>query len=70
MKEHISATVDQVLLNRARKRAREERRSLSNVLELGLAKLLDEVPGAGEGLVTSPGRFRGAFARSECYAER
>jgi hypothetical protein len=70
MKEHISATLDCALLGRARKRAREERRSLSNLLELGLARLLDEDASQAAAVVTSPARFRGAFDRTECYAER
>jgi hypothetical protein len=71
MKEHISATLDRTLLDRARKRAREQRRSLSNVLELALEKLLVEDRAATEAsVVTTRARFRGRFARGECYAER
>ena len=70
MKEHISATLDCALLGRARKRAREQRRSLSSILELGLARLLEEAPGENDAVVTTPARFRGAFDRSDCYAER
>jgi hypothetical protein len=69
MKEHISATIDRDVLIRARKCARQARRSMSSLIELSLSQMLErETDDAG--LVTSEGRFSGVFDRSECYGDR
>ena len=69
MKEHISATLDRDLVERARKHARETRRSLSNVIEIALTEALDLEP-LRQGVVTTPARFAGKFDRRDTYAGR
>jgi len=71
MKCHISATIDRDVVARAKKQARQTRRSVSNLIELALVRALDEEAEAGSvGLVTSGGRFAGRFDRGECYGDR
>ena len=69
MKCHISATIDRDVVTRAKKQARQSRRSLSNLIEVALVRALDE-EATSVGLVTSGGRFEGRFDRGECYGER
>lgn len=69
MKCNISATIDSELVERARKEAVQQRRSLSNLLERALERALAEVGSVG-GVVTSGGRFVGRCSRWDGYGER
>ncbi len=68
MKSHISATIEESLLEEADRFGRAERRSRSQVLEMALEKFLREKGPTGDEIVTSPGRFTGKFSREETYA--
>lgn len=68
MKSHISATIDEEILERADRYGNEERRSRSQVIELALEEFLRDRTGEGGEVVTSPGRFSGKFSREETYA--
>jgi len=68
MKSHISATIDQELLEALHKIRKRERRTLSNVLEAAVAQYLEKHAG-GDEIVVSPGAFAGAFSRRETYAK-
>jgi hypothetical protein len=68
MKCNVSATLEKSLVERARKEARQQRRSFSNFLERALEQALAGCSSAG--LVTSRGRFLGRFVRVEGGAER
>lgn len=68
MKSHISATIDQELLERVDRFGNEERRSRSQVIELALEEFLQDRAGEAGEIVTSPGRFAGKFSREETYA--
>ena len=67
MKSHISATIEEDLVQALHKIRRRERRSLSNVLEAAVAEYLEKRSGRQE-IVTSPGTFAGIFSRRETYA--
>jgi metal-responsive CopG/Arc/MetJ family transcriptional regulator len=68
MKSHISATIDERLLENLNRFGREERRTRSQIIELALEQFLKERGGEEEDIVTSPGRFAGRFSREETYA--
>ena len=68
MKSHISATIEESILEEAERFGKQERRSRSQVIEMALEHFLREkVPNSDE-IVTSPGRFTGKFSREETYA--
>lgn len=67
MKSHISATIDERLLENLNRFGREERRTRSQIIELALERFLQERSEQGEEIVTSPGRFAGRFSREETY---
>ena len=67
MKSHISATIDERLLENLNRFGREERRTRSQIIELALERFLQERGGQGDEIVTSPGRFAGRFSREETY---
>ncbi len=69
MKSHISATIDQELVEALEHIRQRERRSLSNVLEAAVAEYVNKRQGT-EQIVTSSGYFEGAFSRRETYAGR
>ena len=66
MKKHISATIDEQLLKRAKICSIAENRTLSNVIELALSQFLlsDSVDA---GLVSTEGSFQGQFTREDTY---
>jgi len=68
MKSHISATIDEDVLQRADRYGSEERRSRSQVIEMALDAFLRERTAPSEDIVTSRGRFDGKFSREETYA--
>lgn len=68
MKEHISITINEKTLDRLRKYAVEEKRTLSQVMEMAAEEYLAENEAAGEGvIVASEGSFQGSFSREETY---
>jgi len=68
MKSHISATIDERLLENLNRFGREERRTRSQIIELALERFLKERGGQEEEVVTSSGRFAGRCSREETYA--
>jgi metal-responsive CopG/Arc/MetJ family transcriptional regulator len=68
MKSHISATIDESILEQTDRYGSEERRSRSQVIEMALDAFLRERTAPSEDVVTSRGRFDGKFSREETYA--
>lgn len=68
MKSHISATIDEEILEHADRYGSEERRSRSQVIEMALDAFLRERALPTDQIVTSAGRFDGKFSREETYA--
>ncbi len=68
MKSHISATIDDKLLEDLNRFGREERRSRSQIIEMALEEFLKKRGGPDDEIVTSEGRFTGDFSREETYA--
>jgi metal-responsive CopG/Arc/MetJ family transcriptional regulator len=68
MKSHISATIDDKLVEDLNRYGREERRSRSQIIEMALEEFLRDRRVATEEIVTSQGRFEGRFSREETYA--
>ena len=68
MKSHISATIDESILEQTDRYGLEERRSRSQVIEMALDAFLRERTAPSEDVVTSRGRFDGKFSREETYA--
>jgi len=68
MKSHISATIDEDILEQVDRYGSEERRSRSQVIELALEKFLRDRAGEGVDIITSAGKFSGKFSREETYA--
>lgn len=67
MKSHISATLDEKLLEDLNRFGHQERRSRSQVIEMALEEFLRKRSAVGEQIVTSEGRFDGNFSREETY---
>ena len=68
MKSHISATIDEEILEHANRYGLEEQRSRSQVIEMALGAFLRERAAPTDEIVTSAGRFDGKFSREETYA--
>jgi len=68
MKSHISATIDDRLLEDLNRLGREERRSRSQLIEMALEEFLRNRSDSEDEIVTSSGRFHGRFNREETYA--
>jgi metal-responsive CopG/Arc/MetJ family transcriptional regulator len=68
MKSHISATIDDKLLGELNRFGQEERRSRSQIIEMALEEFLRKHGAESDEIVTSEGRFAGAFSREETYA--
>lgn len=68
MKSHISATIDDRVLNDLNRFGQQERRSRSQVIEMALEEFLLKRGSAEDEIVTSEGRFEGHFSREETYA--
>ncbi len=67
MKSHISATIDEKILESLNRFGAEERRSRSQVIEMALEEFLHKRGAVGDEIVTSQGRFVGNFNREETY---
>lgn len=67
MKSHISATIDENLVEDLNRFGREERRSRSRVIEMALEEFLRSRVEAKDQIVTSQGQFAGSFSREETY---
>jgi len=70
MKEHISITIQKDMVERLRRYARRERRSVSQVVEIAIENLLERRAPVSEAIVTTQGRFNGKFSREETYGAR
>ena len=68
MKAHISATIDDQLLEALNRFGQEERRSRSQIIELALEEFLRNRSGGSDAIVTSESRFEGRFSREATYA--
>ncbi len=68
MKSHISATIDERLVEELSRFGQEERRSRSQIIELALEEFLRKRSASVDKIVTSDGRFEGNFSREETYA--
>jgi metal-responsive CopG/Arc/MetJ family transcriptional regulator len=67
MKSHISATIDDQLVEDLNRFGREERRSRSQIIEMALEDFLRSRRQARDEILTSQGRFEGRFDREETY---
>ena len=68
MKSHISATIDDQLVEELRRFGQQERRSRSQIIEMALEEFLHKRGGTEDEIETSDGRFEGRFSREETYA--
>lgn len=68
MKEHISITIERDTLQAARRKAAEQRRSLSNMVEIALSRLVAESDGGA--VVKTAARYDGQYGRDDSYGER
>jgi len=68
MKSHISATIDQKLLEELDRFGQQERRARSQIIEMALEEFLHKRNRTHDEIVTSQGRFVGQFSREETYA--
>jgi hypothetical protein len=60
----------QETVKRLRKYAQRERRSVSNVVEIAVDRLLDQIAPAATRIMTSRGRFTDVFSRGDAYEGR
>lgn len=67
MKSHISATIDEQLVEDLNRFGQEERRSRSQLIEMALEEFLRSRLDAKDEIVTSQGIFQGNFSREETY---
>ncbi|MEO8614785.1 MAG: ribbon-helix-helix protein, CopG family [Luteolibacter sp.] len=67
MKSHISATIDEQLVEDLNRYGREERRSRSQIIEMALEEFLRSRVGVKDEIVTSQGHYEGSFSREETY---
>ena len=63
MKTHISATIDEQLVEDLNRYGLEERRSRSQVIEMALKEFLRRRLDLKDEIVTSEGQFQGRFSR-------
>lgn len=68
MKSHISATIDQEILEELDKYGQEERRVRSQIIEMALEEFLNKRKRTHDDIVTSQGHFVGKFSREKTYA--
>lgn len=68
MKSHISATLDEKLLENLNRFGQQERRSRSQIIEMALEEFLNKRCATDDQIVTSAGRYEGRFSREETYA--
>jgi metal-responsive CopG/Arc/MetJ family transcriptional regulator len=67
VKAHISATIDEQLVEDLNRYGLEERRSRSQVIEMAFKKFLSRRLDLKDEIVTSEGQFQGRFIREETY---
>ena len=67
MKEHISITIKKSLVGLLKKHARQEKRSVSQLVELALEKYLNQHDAIKGSILTSKSSFKGSFTREEPY---
>jgi hypothetical protein len=67
MKSHISATIDERILEDLNRFGAEERRSRSQIIEMALEEFLHKRGAAVDEIVTSKGCFAGNFSREDTY---
>jgi metal-responsive CopG/Arc/MetJ family transcriptional regulator len=67
MKSHISATINEQLVEDLNRYGQEERRSRSQVIEMALEEFLRSRVDAKDEIITSQGHFQGNFSREETY---
>ncbi len=67
MKSHISATIDQELVESLNRFGKEEHRSRSQIIEMAVEEFLRSRAGTRDEIVTSRGSFIGTFDREETY---
>jgi metal-responsive CopG/Arc/MetJ family transcriptional regulator len=68
MKSHISATIDDRLVQELNRYGLRERRSRSQIIEMALEDFLRAKSDTEDGIVVSEGRFEGGFSREDTYA--
>jgi metal-responsive CopG/Arc/MetJ family transcriptional regulator len=68
MKSHISATLDEKLVEDLNRYGQQERRSPSQIIEMALEEFLRKRGVAEEPIMTSEGRFEGVISREETDA--
>lgn len=68
MKSHISATLDEKLLEDLNRFGQQERRSRSQIIEMALEEFLRKRSSKTGEIVTSEGCFEGNFSREDTYA--
>ena len=68
MKSHISATLDEKLLEDLNRFGQQERRSRSQIIEMALEEFLRKRSSEAAEIVTSEGCFEGNFCREGTYA--
>ncbi|MDA2924278.1 ribbon-helix-helix protein, CopG family [Acidobacteria bacterium AH-259-L09] len=69
MKSHISITIERELVNELKRLSRQQRRSLSNLMELAALEYLRDKR-VTRSIHTSSGTFRGSFSRKDTYENR
>jgi metal-responsive CopG/Arc/MetJ family transcriptional regulator len=69
MKSHVSITLEAELLEDLKRLSRQERRSLSNLVEVAALEYL-KTRNVTHTIETSSGRFEGTVSRAESYGER
>lgn len=67
MKLQISATIDYRLLEALNRLGQEKRLSRSQIIEMALEEFLRNHGAESDEIVTSEGRYAGAFRREEGY---
>jgi predicted transcriptional regulator len=70
MRQHLSITVESETALRLKRYALRERRPVSQVVEIAIERLLQQQIPAAEKIVTTRGRFNGAFSREDTYEGR
>lgn len=69
MRSHISATIDETVLEQAKSYSLAENRTLSNVIEQALKQFLSGEKRSQQ-VITSKSSFKGSFSREDSYDRR
>ena len=70
MREDVSITVSEETALRLRRYAQQERRPVSQVVEIAIERLLQQQMTASDQIVTTRGSFMGSFSREDTYEGR